>query len=157
MTEIADSLQVHARAAEVWSAIADPARHAAWHPFVTTITGAHREGATRACDVVVGGKRGRTEERCLLRDEGREILWAIDRDTTGFSKMVSDWRAGFRLAVSADGETTTVCAISSFTPKPVVRPLLPLIRRRFHQTQAAILAALKRHVESQDTGAGRCR
>ena len=150
MTEIADSLQVHARAAEVWSAIADPARHAAWHPFVTTITGAHRERG-RAGDPL------RRHQEAGSVHEGREILWAIDRDTTGFSKMVSDWRAGFRLAVSADGETTTVCAISSFTPKPVVRPLLPLIRRRFHQTQAAILAALKRHVESQDTGAGRCR
>jgi len=150
VTEIVDDLQVAAPVSAVWDAIADPARHAHWHPFVTAITGRHDEGATRSCEVIVGRKRGRTEERCLQRDEQQQIAWRIDSDTTGFSKMVSDWRAGFRLAGAPQAEATTVTAFSSFAPaKPLVRLAMPLIRRRFHHTQRAILAALKRHVESQ--------
>jgi len=84
------------------------------------------------------------------RDEQQQIVWRIDSDTTGFSKMVSDWRAGFRLAGAPQAETTTVTAFSSFAPaKPLVRLAMPLIRRRFHHSQRAILAPLKRHVESQ--------
>jgi uncharacterized protein YndB with AHSA1/START domain len=156
MTDIADSVELDAPPADVWQAIADPARHAAWHPFVTAIDGSHQPGAARICDVSVGNKRGRTEERCLRRDEGEQIVWRIDGDTTGFSKMVADWQSGFRLAGRPDGETTTVTAFSSFAPaKPLVRLLLPLVRRRFHRAQQTILAGLKRDVESTAPVTGR--
>jgi uncharacterized protein YndB with AHSA1/START domain len=147
--EIADSAEVDAAVPDVWAAIADPRRHAGWHPFVTAITGSHREGAARTCEVIVGGRRGRTEEHCVRCDEGHEIVWQVDNDTTGFSRMVSEWRAGFRLTAGPRSETTTVTAISSFRPANLlIRLTLPLVRRRFHRVQRAILAALKRHVES---------
>ena len=146
---IADDALIDAPVNEVWAAIKDPATHVRWHPFVTGIVGDHRLGATRSCSVLVGTKSGETRERCVEDEEDRRIIWAIEEDSTGFSRMVSDWRAGFTLE-AADG-ATRVIAESVFRPKSVlVRTMSPLVRRKFHQAQRSILAGLKRAIENGD-------
>jgi|Tabmets5t2r1_1033131.scaffolds.fasta_scaffold69273_2 uncharacterized protein YndB with AHSA1/START domain len=140
---IVDEAVVAAPAAAVWSAIADPAEHARWHPFVTRITGEHRLGATRSCRVDLGRRKGETRERCISAEPERRIAWQIDEDSTGFLRLVTDWTAGFHLE-SQGSDWTRVVAESAFSPRTLlVRPVLPLVRRRFHATQRAILAALE--------------
>lgn len=97
MEDIKDGIVINAPVELVWQAIADPVAHTEWHPFLTHITGEHGLGSTRKCDVLVGKKHGTTEERCSTYVQGREIMWSIEHDSTGFSRMVSDWRAGFIL------------------------------------------------------------
>jgi uncharacterized protein YndB with AHSA1/START domain len=139
---IADELRVDAPIDVVWRAIEDPAAHTRWHPFVSAIAGGHELHEIRSCSVQVGNKEGTTRERCVERDEGARIAWAIEEDSTGFARMVSGWRSGFSLA-ERDG-ATIVTAHSTFRPKNVlVRAMLPLVRRKFHQTQQAILRALQ--------------
>ena len=61
--------------------------------------------------------------------------------------MVTGWRSGFDLA-EHDG-TTIVTAHSTFRPNNLfVRTMVPLIRRKFHQTQQAILRGLQEAVEA---------
>jgi len=142
---IADELRLDAPIDVVWHAIADPAAHARWHPFVRAIAGTHELHEIRSCSVSFGRKDGTTKERCVERDEGARITWAIEEDSTGFGKMVSDWRSGFSLS-QRDG-ATIVSAQSTFAPSNVlVRAMLPLIRRKFHQTQQAILRGLQEAV-----------
>jgi uncharacterized protein YndB with AHSA1/START domain len=149
MVRIADELRLDAPVERVWQAIADPAAHARWHPFVIAITGGHELDARRSCTVRVGRKEGSTRERCVEREEGARIAWEIEEDSTGFGRMVSDWRSGFSLA-GRDG-ATIVTAESTFRPRNLfVRAMLPLIRRKFHQTQRAILRGLEEAV----SGAG---
>jgi uncharacterized protein YndB with AHSA1/START domain len=143
---ISDELELDAPVEVVWHAIADPAAHARWHPFVSAVGGGHELNELRSCSVRVGGKEGTTKERCIAREEGARIAWAIEEDSTGFGRMVSGWRSGFALA-ERDG-ATRVTAESTFQPRSLlVRALLPLIRRRFHQTQQAILHGLQEAVE----------
>lgn len=60
--------------------------------------------------------------------------------------MVSGWCSGFSLA-ERDG-ATIVAAHSAFRPSNMfVRAMLPVIRRKFHQTQQAILRGLQEAVE----------
>jgi uncharacterized protein YndB with AHSA1/START domain len=147
MVTIEDTIVVNAPAAVVWRAIADPAAHASWHPFVTGIRGEHALGASRSCSVIVGRKRGETTERCVEHDEPQRIAWLIEADSTGFSRMVSDWRSGFSLE-QRDG-ATLVTAHSAFEPRRLLlRVMQPFVRRKFHQTQRAILAGLKVAVEA---------
>jgi uncharacterized protein YndB with AHSA1/START domain len=144
---IEDDALIDAPANEVWAAIKDPATHARWHPFVTGIRGEHRLGAIRSCSVIVGKKAGETKERCVEDAEERKLSWAIEEDSTGFSRMVSDWRAGFTLQVVHGA--TRVTAESVFQPKGVLLRLMsPIVKRKFHQTQRSILAALKHAVEN---------
>jgi uncharacterized protein YndB with AHSA1/START domain len=145
---IADQLRLDAPIDVVWHAIEDPASHARWHPFVSTISGSQELHEIRSCSVKVGKKDGSTKERCVERDERALIVWAIEEDSTGFGKMVSDWRSGFSLA-ERDG-ATIVTAESTFRPRNVlVRAMLPLIRRKFHETQQAIVRGLQGAVEGE--------
>lgn len=145
--KIVDELVIKAPADKVWEAIKNPAIHAKWHPFVTHIGGEHKLGAVRKCDVIVGGKAGKTQERCALYQEGQEIGWQVEKDTTGFSNMVSDWIGGFSLE-SKKANSTQIIAQSTFLPKNFfVRLIMPFIKMKFHQTQKKILSGLKEYVE----------
>jgi uncharacterized protein YndB with AHSA1/START domain len=145
--DITDQVIVQAPADRVWAAIQDPAEHVKWHPFATQIEGAHALGGTRTCSVLVGGKPGTTREVCSAYEEARTIMWTVEQDSSGFSRMVSDWRTGFSLQVQGSG-ATRVTAQSLFTPKRLLARLMtPVIRRKFHQTQRAILDGLRRHAE----------
>jgi uncharacterized protein YndB with AHSA1/START domain len=146
---IEDTLAIDASAPEIWHALADPAAHARWHPFVTEIAGEHRLGQVRTCSVVVAGKPGQTKERCFVDEPASRIGWSVEEDSTGFGRMVSNWRAGFWMT-SRDGKML-VTAESTFEPNNLlVRAMLPVIRRKFHQTQRAILTALKAALERGD-------
>jgi uncharacterized protein YndB with AHSA1/START domain len=145
MNEVAitDETTIDAPIDAVWEAIQNPAEHARWHPYLSQIIGQHQLGQTRECTVLVGKKEGRTRERCVEYEAGNRIFWAIEEDSTGFGRMASGWRAGFSLE-ERDG-VTAVAAESRFRPRNIaVRAMLPLIRRKFHQTQRDILEGLKK-------------
>jgi len=146
MAEITDRVTVQAPVDRVWAAIQDPAEHVTWHPFATQIEGAHTLGSIRECSVLIGGKPGSTREWCSTFDEARAIMWSVEQDSSGFSRMASDWRTGFSLEPQGAG-ATRVTARSLFTPRLPARVMMPVIRRKFHQTQRAILGALKQHAE----------
>jgi uncharacterized protein YndB with AHSA1/START domain len=145
--EIKDELVLSAEPKRVWAAIKDPAAHAAWHPFLTEIEGAHEAGAERVCSVKLGGKPSQTRERCIVDEPERRIVWRIDDDSSGFRRMVSEWTAGFALRPTDGG--TLVTAESAFRPRNAfVRAIMPMVRRKFHQTQRAILTGLKEFTET---------
>ena len=144
---ITDELRLDAPIDVVWHAIEDPAAHARWHPFVVAIAGGHELHDIRSCSVRIGKKPGTTRERCVERDDETRIIWAIEEDSTGFGRMVSDWRSGF--SVQRRDGSTIVTAQSTFRPNNVlVRAMLPMVRRKFHRTQQAILAGLQQAIES---------
>jgi polyketide cyclase/dehydrase/lipid transport protein len=147
MADITDEMVVKAPVGRVWKAIQDPGEHVAWHPFATRIEGEHTLDSVRECSVLLGKKPGRSRERCCDYDEGTTIMWAVEEDSSGFSRMVADWRTGFSLHAQGQDETR-VRAHSRFRPRPLVRVMMPVIRRKFHQTQRAILDGLRQHVES---------
>ena len=95
---------------------------------------------------MVGKKPATTRDRCSSYDEGSEIMWTVERDSSGFSRMVADWRTGFSLQAQGLQETR-VRAHSTFRPRLLARLMMPVILRRFHQTQRAILGGLRQHVE----------
>jgi uncharacterized protein YndB with AHSA1/START domain len=147
MEDITDEVVVNAACERVWEAIRDPREHAEWHPLATAIDGEHALGSTRTCTVVMGKKQGTTRERCSTYEESRRIMWTIDQDSAGFLRMVSDWSAGFSLE-PIDGGSTRVTAQSLFVPRRLAaRVMMPAIRRKFHQTQRAILDGLKQYAE----------
>jgi uncharacterized protein YndB with AHSA1/START domain len=144
--EITDQLALSADPATVWAAIKDPSAHASWHPLLTGIEGAHEAGAERVCLVNLRGKTSRTRERCIVDQPERRLIWRIEEDTSGFSGLVSDWTAGFSLAPTERG--TLVTAESAFCPRNLLaRLVMPVVRRKFHQTQKAILEGLRRYTE----------
>ena len=149
MEEIRDAVVIKASHHDVWDAIRDPHQHARWHPVLARIKGEHVLGAVRTCEVLIGKKTSTSRERCIVYDERRAIEWAIEHDGSGFSRMAKDWTAGFALEPRSDNQTR-VEARSVFSLRTLLaRIMLPLIRRKFHQTQRAILDGLRQHVEDR--------
>jgi uncharacterized protein YndB with AHSA1/START domain len=144
--DITDEVTINAPADRVWKAIADPGEHVAWHPFATSIDGEHALGEVRRCTVLLGRKPATTEERCSAYEETSKIMWTVEQDSSGFARMVTDWRTGFSLQTQGPS-STRVRAESLFRPKLLARLMTPMIRRKFHQTQRAILGGLKQHAE----------
>lgn len=145
---IEDEVLISVEPATVWQAITSTEAHARWHPFVTEIKGSHERGAVRACTVKIGRKVGQTSETCVAEEPMKRILWRIDEDSSGFLRMVADWSAGFSLRAGPGG--TVVTAQSSFRPRNALWGLLmPLVRRRLHTAQRAILAGLERYAEER--------
>ena len=73
-------------------------------------------------------------------------MWAVEHDSTGFSRMVTDWRRGFSLQPQgpgghprASGEPVQAEAAGSLDGAGDPG--------KFHQTQRAILDGLRQHVE----------
>jgi Polyketide cyclase / dehydrase and lipid transport len=148
MTEVVDTIEVTQGRDEVWASIRDPQVHAGWHPLLRSIQGDHALGATRTCIVDMGGKEARAVERCTTYVEGREIGWTVEEDSTGFTRMVSDWSSGFRLENGPEGRTR-VTAWSRFTPRTLAaRLMVPVIRMKFHGVQRKILGALEAETRS---------
>ena len=83
------------------------------------------------------------------------MTWRIDDDSSDFSRMVSGWTAGFSLVPQNSG--TLVTAESAFRPRNLLaRLMMPLVRRKFHQTQKAILQGLSdASTEPDGTTAGK--
>ena len=147
MQEITDEVTVHAPLARVWKAIQDPGEHVAWHPFATRIEGEHAPGAVRTCTVQIGRKPAATTERCTAYEDESTIMWSVQQDTSGFSRMVADWQTGVTLTRQGP-DAARVRAVSRLGPRgPLVRMMMPAISRKFHQTQRAILDGLRQHVE----------
>jgi hypothetical protein len=143
---IEDQRLVDADRGTVWQAIKDTTAHVRWHPYVTAIEGSHELGATRRCTVRLGRTVAHTSERCVVDVALEEITWRIEEDSSGFARMASEWTAGFALRETSTG--TIVTARSSFRPRTfVARLLLPVVRRKFHAAQRAILDGLERHAE----------
>src|SRR5438876_9257804 len=147
--EIRDEVVTRTPPDVVWDAIRDPSAHAEWHPFVTAIHGEHGPGETRRCDVLLGKKKAETEEMCTTYDEGKTILWRIDKDTSGFLRMVSDWTAGFVLEPAGSGGTRVTAHRAFKRKNPLIGLMMPMVRRKFHQVQQGVLAGLKQFVERE--------
>jgi hypothetical protein len=60
--------------------------------------------------------------------------------------MVTDWRTVFSLQPQGP-DATLVRAQSLFRPRMPARLMAPVIRRKFHQAQRAILDGLRQHAE----------
>ena len=144
--DITDEVIVNAPADQVWKAIADPGEHVAWHPFATSIDGDHALGEVRRCTVRLGRKPATTQERCSAYEETRKIMWTVEQDSSGFARIVTDWQTGFSLQPEG-ASSTRVRAESLFRPKLLARMMTKMIRRKFHQTQRAILDGLRQHAE----------
>jgi uncharacterized protein YndB with AHSA1/START domain len=145
--EISDVLDIDAPVGLVWQALRDPISHAEWHPLVRRIVGDHALGEVRTCEVVLGGKDGQAVERCTTYDEGSAIAWTVQSDTSGFSRMVSDWSSGFRLEQLSD-RRTRVTAWSAFRPRTfALRLMLPMVKLKFHRIQREVLGGLRAGVE----------
>jgi uncharacterized protein YndB with AHSA1/START domain len=145
---------IEAPPARIWAVLEDPALLPQWVPAVERMT-AHGEreapGAVRRCDVNFGGRKGYIVERCVEAVPERRLLYAVDDDSLGFTKLFAGYH--FSLELEPRGERRTLVTSRTFYEPRGMRGRLMnrLMSRKFASVRAEMLLGLKRLA---DAGSG---
>lgn len=138
----------------VWAILEDSAANLPrlW-PMVKNcaIEGKERVGVVRTCDVEFAGRDGQTIERCIESVPNRKLSHAIEEDSFGFTRMLSDFWFSFVLEAQ-DSDTTRVRVETHFDPKGLKGRLMSalMIKRKFREVRERALLNLKRLAESDE-------
>ena len=101
----ADEILIETSPHRIFAILEDARRLPDWTSVISTSGTRETVGAVRECEVDLDGKRGNVVERCIESDPPRRIAWAMEEDTFGFSRLVSDFGFSFNLEPAGDGKT----------------------------------------------------
>lgn len=141
---------VDAPAADVWAVLDDSANLPRWCPFMVKDTTGGKEsmGATRECTIENGGRSGRVKERCIDYQPERRIMWTMDEDTLGITRMLEGFAFGFSLERLEDQRTRVTFEQRWRARTLLAKLLVPLVmRRQMAKTNERLLGYLKQYVE----------
>lgn len=148
--QVQNEMEIQAPAGKVWEIITDdPSYLSVLNPSVKRVTSQEPGmGAVRSCDVMMDGKTGNMEERCVQYTPLESITWLLQQDSLGFNKMFSDVRFSFELKPKGE-HSTYVISKSFYDPKHVFSRLMNalMMRRKLYRVQENILKNLKKVAE----------
>jgi carbon monoxide dehydrogenase subunit G len=149
-----NEIVIHAAPSQIWAVLEDPLRIPEYFPSVSSVevdAGAReRVGATRRCQVEMGGRRGEVVERCTEAVAERKLTHVMDKDPFGFSRLFADFGFSFVLEPQAAAETR-VRIEGFYREKTMLSRAMNalMMRRKLSKLRARILANLKSLVETQ--------
>lgn len=110
--------------------------------------GKERVGAVRTCDVAWVGRTGQTVERCIESVPNRKLSHAIEQDSFGFTRMLSDFWFSFVLEPQG-AEVTLVRVETHYGPKGLRGRVMSalMIKRKFREVRETALVNLKELAE----------
>lgn len=152
--QVQNETEIQAPVERIWSIITDDPRYLSLlNPSVKKVTSEEpRMDAVRVCDVVMNGKEGTMQERCVQYAPHDRITWLVEKDSYGMSSMFSDVRFSFELNPSGQ-QSTRVISRSFYEPKHVFSRLMNalIMRRKFYSVQENILQNLKKVAEQGES------
>jgi Polyketide cyclase / dehydrase and lipid transport len=147
-----NEILVHAAPERIWAILEDSqANLPDVLPMVRTCeleAGGHeRVGAVRTCSVDFGSKRGITVERCIESVPNRRLAHRIERDSFGFSRVLSDF--WFSFSLEPENGATLVRIETHYDPRGLMGRLMSALmaKRRFRSVRMSALENLKRLAE----------
>jgi uncharacterized protein YndB with AHSA1/START domain len=156
--QLTRSRTVRANTAAVWQVLADSRLLPRWAPVVHEVEACSSTGesvgATRRCNVELGGRQGRMVERCVDVELERTLAYVVDDETFGMRRMFADY--GFRISIEPSSPDETLVTIQTFyTPRNPFYALLNALfmRRQFRGVVDALLAGLVSFAEDRSLGA----
>lgn len=102
------------------------------------------QGGTRTCEIDNRGRRGRMVEKLVEIVPQRKTVWAIESDTMGMSKMLSNSRFIFKLEKISD-HTTKVVNETHYKPANAIAKVMNwlLMKRMISKAQDQILRNIR--------------
>lgn len=148
----ADEILIDASPDRIFAILEDGQRLPDWTSVISTTGTRETVGAVRECDVDLDGKRGSVVERCVESLPPQRIAWAMERDTFGFSRLVSDFGFSFTLEPAGDGWTRVRNETYYRSKGPFAAAMNALImRRKFRGVRRRWLGNLKGVSETVDS------
>ncbi len=136
----------------IWAILEDSTLLPHWVPMVKQTTCAsgqkERAGAVRTCHIEMNGRKNEVEERCVECVPHQRIFWLMERDSLGFSDMLSDYVFGFILEPKGEG-ITLVRLENYYQTRGAIGRLMNalMVKRKLHGLRKTMLDHLKRFAE----------
>lgn len=150
----ADEILIDAPTRRIFAILEDAKRLPEWTSVISTTGARETLGAVRECEVDLDGTRGSVVERCIESIPPRRIAWAMEQDTFGFSRLVSDFGFSFTLEAADDG-ATRVRNETYYRSRGLLSAAMNalVMRRKFRGVRRQWLANLKRLSEEANSAA----
>lgn len=140
----ADEILIGASPQRIFAILEDARRLPDWTSVISTSGNHETVGVVRECEVDLDGRRGRVVERCIESVPPSRIAWAMERDTFGFSRLVSDFGFSFTLYPEGDDKTRVRNEAYYRSKGPIAAAMNTLVmRRKFRGVRRKWLANLK--------------
>ncbi len=136
---------INAPVSQVWAAITDIKLLHKINPGVIKASGRmDKEGETRTCEMMNGGKMGTMTEKLVELVPETKTVWAIESDSMGMSKMLVDPRFCFYLE-KLDESRTKIVNESYYKPANLMVKLMNVLvmKKKMSQIQGQILSNIK--------------
>jgi len=135
---------VNAPISSVWAIITDITLLPRINPGVIKATGTMNESnAVRTCEVENKGRKGIIIEKLVEFVPGKRMVWRVESDTMGMSKMLLDTQFSLLLETVTDS-STKVTAETHYSPRTFLAGIMNglVMKKMFARAQEKILQNL---------------
>jgi len=140
---------VNSPVSSIWAIITDINQLQKINPGIINATGRmDKQGETRTCQFNNKGKVGTMTERLIELVPEQKIVWTIEEDSMGMSKMLKGTRFCLYLQKIGDNKTRVINE-SYYQPANIMAKLMNTfaMKKRMGQIQEQILANIKSMAE----------
>jgi uncharacterized membrane protein len=146
-----NAILINAPQQQVWDTIIDSGSLHEWVDMIKEVDNPTSSlNAERSCQLEFNGKKGSTNETCVVFDAPNKLGWVVYADTFGFTKMLDNY--GLQYSLSTRGDTTEVTLASHYDPKNLMAKLMNtfMMKRMNNKMRGEMLESLKKYVEAKN-------
>jgi len=142
---------LNASVSRVWAIVTDITLLPRINPGVIKASGAMNEpNAVRTCEVESKGRKGIITEKLVEFVPEKRMVWKVESDTMGMSKMLLDTRFSLLLETVTDS-STKVTAETHYSPRTILARMMNglMMKKMFAKAQEKILQNLRALAQNQ--------
>ncbi|HXD78408.1 MAG TPA: SRPBCC family protein [Puia sp.] len=142
---------LNASVSRVWAIVTDITLLPRINPGVIKVSGAMNEpNAVRTCEVESKGRKGIITEKLVEFVPEKRMVWKVESDTMGMSKMLLDTRFSLLLETVTDS-STKVTAETHYSPRTILARMMNglMMKKMFAKAQEKILQNLRALAQNQ--------
>jgi len=146
-----NAILINAPQQKVWETITDSGSLHEWVDMIKNVDNPTASlNAERSCELLVNGKKGTTNETCVVYDAPNKLGWAVHADTFGFTKMLANY--GLQYSLTDKGGSTQIILASHYDPKNFMAKLMNtfMMKRMNNKMRGEMLESLKKYVEAKN-------
>ena len=142
---------LNASVSRIWAIVTDITLLPRINPGVIKASGTMNEqNASRTCEVENKGRKGIITEKLVEFVPGKKMVWKVESDTMGMSKMLLDTRFSLVLEMVTDS-STKVTAETHYSPRTILARVMNglMMKKMFAKAQEKILQNLQTLTQNQ--------
>lgn len=143
-----NAILINAPQQKVWDTITDSGSLHEWVDMIKHVDNPTASlNGERSCELEFNGKKGTTNETCVVYDAPNKLGWVVYSDTFGFTKMLDNY--GLQYSLADKNGSTHITLASHYDPKNFMVRLMNIfmMKRMNNKMRGEMLESLKKYIE----------